>query len=219
MSSSERAVWWKTLGTNVYGAFGMVIFKEVVPTAATAGLLTVLVRTVDAWPWSGGDFTPNLLLGWFAVMLFIVSTGHGDKHHNDKNPVGVIFDLLETALMFLAFHSLGLVTGKPPASNQFFFLWLALYLLSIFGRRYVNRKMQVAGAHALDGLKSDLGIRILSGSVFVGAAAIFGWYFRKTGDLAAFERPIALALLCAVTLYVGLSLWRQYEMQKPKSTG
>ena len=204
----------KTFAKIVYAAWGMPILNYVVPTAATAGLLIVFVRTLD-----GGAHGIGLWLGWFASIFFVVSTGHSEKHDSREAAFGVVFDLIETLAMVAAFHSLGLVMGNETPLCGAFFIWLGLYLLAILGRRLMQAGRNTPRALALRSSGAD---RIIFSCTWIATAACLAYGVARTWlplpnpPLADYGAAVAAWIMLLV--YIVLAFFREKQLPEEETT-
>jgi len=205
----------KTTTDKAYAAWGLAILFYVVPTAATAGLLTILARTID----HTAQGIP-LWLGWFVTVLFVVSTGHSEKHDDHKSVVGVLFDLAETFTMVAAFHALGLVTTNDYLSNGMFFVWLGWYLLTILGRRFLRRKRNDAQALALKNSWADQFIATFTWFV-TAASLLIGYghdYLANRGWANAVDYWATIVLWLILIIYSILAFVREGQIEPQTQT-
>jgi len=188
---------------RAYAAWGLSILNYVVPTAATAGILTVIVHTYDAGIGFDQPWDLRLVLGWFAAVLFVVSTGHSSEHDKD-NPLGILLDLVETAAMVFAFHSLGLVTGQAvDALDRAFFGWIGLYLAAVLVRRAI-RYTQMPDAERVAAKEADKWITILGAIVL--AAMTFAWFLFEQAQRWCAHTGAYLSIVLWIALFAYLCL-------------
>lgn len=184
----------------VYKALGVALLEYVVPTAATAGMLTVIVKTFDGMH-VGTQFDIRLFLGWFAAILFVVSTGHSARHNNQSSWGPVAFDLIETLAMVAAFHFLGLVTDNTLESVRWFYAALFVYLATILARRW--RKQWRSPTHE----NSDADLFIIGLTVLVAAGSLLFMIFYS--PLASANLTAGIVLFLALGLYIKLAIARE----------
>jgi hypothetical protein len=221
-ASARPPGFWKQFGPHAYRAWGLAIFNLVVPTAATAGLLTVIVNTFDQWVWiwHPWEFDYPLVFGWFSALLFVISTGHSSKDISRERAPAILFDLGETIAMVLAFHLLGLILAeRPDAPTGGFFLCIALYLACITWRRWKGlwRTGSADSSTAADSWIKNLRWTVLALTVFLALAY---WVIKACSLIKnwVFLNAIAATVLwIALVLYLGLTVVREYQLTKAQN--
>lgn len=191
----------RSLSSTAHHAWGLAILNLVVPTAATAGLLIVMARTLDnaVWmaPW---ELDYQLFLGWFAAILFVISTGHGLELNGNQSLSGIVLDVVETFSMVGAFHALGLVLGTDAVvPNRPFFGWFSCYLVAVITRRACTGKWPTRQDRVGQMI---VGLAIVV-AVMTGLTALFYWNvapkWTHFGNVSAWILWVGLLLYLAAT--------------------
>jgi len=187
------------LGKAFYHTIGGAVLDHLVPTTASAGLIVLLLRTIE-YVTTPADGDLAFSAGWFAAVLFAVSVSQG-THLRRRDWGDVFLDIGEAIAMLYAFVALGFVESAPKPLWHFYSALLAFLLFILMRRRYAKQ-----ATHAEDDATPWITRLTITVCVVLAAAIPVSAFHWLEVDYA-----IIVGLWGALVIYVCLALWREIK--------
>ena len=193
------------LSKAFYHTIGGAVLDHLVPTAASAGLIVLILNTiVVATTPASADLTFSA--GWFAAILFTVSVSQGMDLRREQ-ALDVVIDILEAIAMIYAFVALGLVEHGTRPLWHFYAAVLAYLVLVLARRKYAGTRDQLDRATPL-----ITALTLVICVVLLMAAVV------SARQWALVDYPVICVLWVALVLYLGLALWREMKWPPQRHT-
>jgi hypothetical protein len=195
-----------SFGKAFYHTIGGAVLDHLVPTAASAGLIVLILNSIrvattnveaDLW----------FAAGWFAAVLFTVSVSQGMDQRQGK-ALDVFLDVGEAIAMVYAFVSLGLVDQSTRPLWHFYAAVLAYLVMVLVRRRFLGSKRP-------DDDRATPWITALTLVICVLLAAAIPVSARQWFD--GVDVLVISALWVALAIYLVLALWREMRWPPPRA--